>query len=143
MQVNRDFSCRDCTFSYRDRAAKRMNDQEKPWSAVLFNAAHVADFVLDGSTFDTITDIDFTKLQADLISIDRVSSLTPTEPAVHQMIFKSVSPLEHEKLKFLLSNYDAEFSTNLENWYRAHGYADQADNIFIAGKRAERRQKCP
>jgi hypothetical protein len=47
-----------------------------------------------------------------------------------------------EKLQLIFSHYDPELYTGLENSFRTHGYAAEADNVFIARKQDERRQTC-
>ena len=47
-----------------------------------------------------------------------------------------------QKLSWLLTRYDAEFYTAMESSFRSHGYPNEADKIFIDGKRAERRENC-
>lgn len=136
MRVDGSFSARHCTF-------RGMKPPEyESITRVGFAGAHFTDFFLNDSTFDKIATIDFTRLQADLISIDGVESKSPSEVKTQRLTFKRVSPSNALQLRFLLSSYDTEFYTNLEATLRTHGYPDEADSIFIAKKRAERRENC-
>jgi hypothetical protein len=142
MRVDGDFSVRDCAFSYREGASRTTSNLEEGESKVSFIGARFADVFLNDSTFDTISTIDFTRMHADFISFDRVKSLTPSNVKLQRMTFKVLSPVNSGQLEFLFSNYNAEFYTDLETSWRTHGYPDEADNIFIAKKRAERRENC-
>lgn len=110
--------------------------------AVAFVNAHFSDVFLDESTFNKVDTIDFTRTRADFISLDGVKSLTPSKVKNQRMTFKMLSPVNAGKLAFLLSPYNAEFYTQLEASWRTHGYQDDADNIYIAKRRAERRENC-
>lgn len=136
MRVNGDFSARDCTFSYQE------GELEKGESKVSFSGAHFADFFLNGSSFDTVSAIDFTRMQADLASFDGVQFKSPSDIKLQRMVFKLVSPVNADAPQFLRSLYNGEFYTALETSWRTHGYHDEADKIFIAKKRAERRESC-
>jgi hypothetical protein len=141
MRVEGDFSAEDCEFSYREGALKEMKSEDSGKSTVSFAGAHFANFSLAGSTtFDKISIIDFTRMQADFISFDGVKSLTPSEVKNQRMTFKMLSPVNGGQLEFLLSPYNAEFYTELEASWRTHGYPDEADKIFVARRRAERRE---
>jgi len=142
IRVDGDFSAEDCTFSYREGALKEMRSEDSGKSTVSFTGAHFANFSLGSSTFDMISTIDFTRMQADFISFDGVKSTTPSEVKNQRMTFKMMSPVNAGELEFLLSHYNAEFYTELEASWRTHGYSDEADTIFIAKKRAERRENC-
>jgi hypothetical protein len=109
---------------------------------VSFNGAHLADVYLNRITFDGVSTIDFTRLQADSISFDEIEFKTPSEIKLHQVTFKVLSPMNVGKLRFLLSRYDADFFTALETSFRTHGYPDEADKIFLVKRRAERRENC-
>jgi hypothetical protein len=140
MRVDGFFSARGCKFSYDDDSAELMAlAGVSPGAKVSFKGAHFADVFLDDSTFDSVSTIDFTRMQADFISFDRVKFSTPSEIILERMTFKLLSPVNAERLQFLLSHYNAEFYTDLETSFRTHGYPDEADKIFIAKKRAERR----
>jgi len=154
-QVGGLFVADDCTFdssdvSFNDArvdgrfSAKRCIFNSK-W--VSFIGAHFADLFLNGSEFHKFLSIDFTRMQADFISFDEVTidpppKKPPSEILLQQMTFKLLSPVDPQKLQFLFSSYNAEFYTALETSFRTHGYPAEADNIFIAKKRAERRAKC-
>lgn len=59
-------------------------------------------------------------MQADLISFDGVTSKTG-EIKLERMTFKVLSPVDPDKLQFLLSHYDPESCTDLEASLRTHG----------------------
>jgi hypothetical protein len=109
--------------------------------AFLFTDSRLSDMDLNGSTFDGAAVL-FTRMDVNVISLDNVTFKPPTKIVHNQLTFKLVSPMDADKLQFLLSPYDAEFYTALETSFRTHGYTDEADKIFIAKKRAERREKC-
>jgi len=142
MRVVGSFSAQHCTFSYDQQSFREFLLREDKRSAVEFIGAHLADVSLNGSVFDGVLTVDFTRVQADSISFNDVQFKTPTDVKVEQMTFKLLTPVNVEQLQFLLSHYNPEFYSNLEASFRNHGYADQADNIFIARKRAERREHC-
>ncbi len=127
MRVDGSFSAKRCVFG---------------GSRVTFISAHFADCFLNGSSFDKVSTIDFTGMQADLISFESVQLKTASDVKHKQMTFKLLRPMNVEKLQFLLSPYDAELYTTVEGLFRTHGYPDEADKIFIAKKRAERRKDC-
>ncbi len=135
MQVEGSFSAQKCVFNYyrfSDRSESRVN----------FSGAHFGDFFLNESTFETISIVDFTRMQADYISFDGVSFIAPIKINLHLMTFKLLRPVNADQLRFLLSDYNAEFYTDVETALRTHGYPDEADKIFLAKKRAERRENC-
>ena len=136
MRVDGNFSATRCEFSY-DPSASQLGA-----GRVIFVGSHFADFFLNGSSFDRVSTIDFTRMQADFISFDEVRLKTPATVKTQRMTFKLVSPVSTDQLGFLLSDYNAEFYTDLETSRRTHGYPDEADRIFIAKKRAERRENC-
>jgi hypothetical protein len=142
MRVEGDFSAEGGEFSYREGASREKKAEDPGKSEVSFAGSHFANFSLAEATFDMISSIDLTRMQADFISFDSVKSLTPSEVKNQRMIFKMLSPVNKDDLKFLLSPYNAEFYTELEASWRTHGYPDEADNIYIAKKRAERRENC-
>jgi hypothetical protein len=111
-------------------------------SSVDFSGSRLANVRLNGSSFDGISKIDFTDLQANFISFDDVSLKTPTNVKQAQLNFKSISPADPQRLQFLLSHYNAELYTSLETSWRTQGYPEEADKIFVAKKRAERRENC-
>jgi hypothetical protein len=77
------------------------------------------------------------------MSFDGVRSTMPTDIKAQGITFKLLRPVNAKELRqFLLANYDPELYMEVETSLRAHGYPDQADDIFIAKKRAERRQNC-
>lgn len=127
MRVDGSFSAKRCVFG---------------GSRVTFISAHFADCFLNDSNFVKVSTIDFTGMQADLISLDGVQSKTTSDVKHVQMAFKLLRPMNAEKLQLLLSPYDAELYTTVESSFRTHGYPDEADKIFIARKRAERREQC-
>src|SRR5258706_3897561 len=129
MRIDGDFSAEDCTFSYREGALKDIRSENSDKSTVSFAGGHFANFSLGSSTFDMISIIDFTRMQADFISFDGVKSITPSEVKNERMTFKMLSPVNAGKLEFLLSHYNAEFYTELEASWRTHGYPDEADKI--------------
>ncbi len=143
MHVDGSFSAKSCVFGFNESDAKaNESSDEGPKSLVTFNGSHFADFFLNDSSFEKISTVDFTRMQADLVSFDGVELKTPSEVELQLMTFKALSPLGPDKLLFLLSHYDAEFFTALEGSLRTRGYAEAADNVFIAKKRAERRENC-
>lgn len=127
MRVDGPFSLNECTFTNSD---------------VSFTGAHFADVLLNGSTFDRVSIIDFTRMRADYIAFDGVIFKTPSEIKVEGMTFRLLSPVNTERLGFLLSRYNAEFYSDLETSLRTHGYPDEADKIFVSKQRAERRENC-
>jgi hypothetical protein len=127
MHVEGTFYARHCTFLL---------------GGIAFVGAHFADIFLNDSTFRNNEFIDFTRMEADFISFDKVQVDAPKAVAVQRMSFKLLSPVSLEQLRFLLLQYNAEFYTDLETSFRTHGYPDEADKVFIAKKRAERRNKC-
>jgi len=139
MIVEGDFSVTSCEFSYRQGVAKETEGFKEDESRVSFNGAPFSDFFLNDCSFDMISTVDFTRIQANLISVDRVTSKTPAKLNLRRMVFKLVSPVNPDDLWLMQSDYNAEFYTDLENSLRTHGYPDQADKIFIAKKRSERR----
>lgn len=127
MRVDGFFSAYECTFK---------------GGIVYFVGSHFSDFDLGWSTFDSVP-IFFTRMQADVISVEHVNFTgVPFDIDRDQMTFKMLRPVNLEKLQFMLSPYDAEFYTAVESSFRTHGYPDEADEIFIAKKRAERRENC-
>jgi hypothetical protein len=142
MRVDGSFSARSCVFRYDPEASQEPKLQEDESSHVDFVGAHFADFFLNACTFDNVSTIDFSRMQADFMSFDEVWSKTPTTINLQRMAFKLVSPVSADQLWFLLSNYNAEFYSYLEASLRTRGYPDEADKIAIAKKRIERRQKC-
>jgi hypothetical protein len=138
MRVDGSFSARLCAFRCDEcPSLKRRGD-----SKVDFMGTHFADVVLNGSIFDNISVVDFTGMQAGFISFDEVLSKTPITVKLQRIVFGRISPVKASQLKFLLADFDPVFYTDLETSLRTHGYTDEADNIFIAKKRAERRENC-
>lgn len=146
MRVDGPFSARSCAFSFDgSRTSKNVEflvHIRPAGSQVTFIGAHFADCFLNDSSFEKISTIDFTRMQADFISFDGVKSMTPSEVKLQRMTFKILSPVNVGQLEFLLSHYNAEFYTDLETSWRTHGYPDEADKIFIAKKIAERQEHC-
>jgi hypothetical protein len=155
MRVDGNFSAKSCVFANyvvtdRDREGPDKFEDEDVQelmrlmreSKVSFVSAHFADFSLNDSSFEKISTIDFTRMQADLISFDGVSFITPSEIKLQGMAFKLASPVNAEQQQFLVPHYNAEYYSNLETSWRTHGYPDEADKIFVAKKRAERRENC-
>ena len=140
MQVDGEFSARRCTFSFRNTS--QWTDPRRGEATVTFIGGHFADFFLNDSSFDTISTIDFTRMQADLISFDGVKLITPSEVRLQQLSFKVVSPVNASQLQFLLTNYNDGAYSALETSFRTQGYPDEADKIFLAKKRAERSANC-
>ncbi len=109
--------------------------------SVSFVGAQLGDVFLDECSFENASTLDFTRMRADFISLDAISR-PPRRVKVDGMTFNRISPVNWEKLQFLLSHYDPEFYTAVENSFRTHGYAEEADKVFIAKKQAERRENC-
>ncbi len=141
MRVEGNFSARHCTFRYHPASFPERKEEGPPGARVGFEGAHFADLFLNNSSFENISTIDFTRMQADFISFDGVKSATPSEVRLQRMSFKFLSPVNAGQLEFLFSNYNPEFYLDLETSWRTHGYPDEADNIYIAKRRAERREK--
>jgi len=140
MRVEGDFSADGCTFGHREGAAKEA-PQNGEQSTVSFVGSHFGNVFLNDCTFDRISIIDFSGMHADLNSLDIILT-EPSEIKHDQIKFKLIRPMDYEKLRFLLSPYDPQFYTDVETSLRTHGYPDEADKIFIAKKRAERRKDC-
>lgn len=143
MRVDGDFSAENCAFGYREGESKPVIPEEWQQSTVSFAGSRFGNFFLNGATFNKISTIDLTRIQTDLISLERVQSATASNVKHEQMSFKLVRPMNAEQLTFLLTPYDAELYTTVEGLFRAHGYADEADKIYVAKKRAERNETCP
>jgi hypothetical protein len=126
MRVDGSFFVRHCIFS--------------SWAD--FTGAYFGYASFDDSSFASFQKIDFTRMKADSISFDDVKPVPNSEFILHRMSFKTFSPLNLDKISFLLSRYDREFFTNLEGSLRMHGHPDDADKVFIARKRAERDENC-
>lgn len=135
MRVEGDFSARRAQFRARSPESSFLP------SEVSFAGIRAADFFLNDSLFEGFR-VDFTRAQADLMSFDRVRIQPGTEVIHQRMSFKLLSPMNAEKLSWLLTPYEAEFHAVVENTFRANGYPDEGDKIFIDGKRSERRVKC-
>lgn len=122
--------------------AEGESDTNKDNPSISFEGTHAGEFFLDRATFGGIATIDFTRLQVDRFSAEEVI-MEPAPKIKHRMMsFKRLNPMDAEKLKWLLTPYDAEFYASVETSFRANGYPGEADEIYIQGKRAERRQKC-
>ena len=131
MRVDGAFSARRSTFSLNH-------------STVSFVGSHFSDTFLDDSIFNKVGFIDFSRSQVSLLSVADIQFQDRVGVIGHkQMTFKLVTPASAEKLQLLLKPYDPEFYAALETSFRTQGYAGEADKIFIAGKREERREKCP
>jgi len=133
------FSARRCEFRQTSQAPIPEN---RGVSQVDFEGAHLGDMFLNGSSFHQFPTINFTRLEADFISFDEIEFKTPTKIGVQRMTFNLLSPRNVEQLQFLLNTFNAAFYTDLENSFRTHGYPHEADKIFVAKKRAERRENC-
>jgi hypothetical protein len=107
-----------------------------------FMNARFADFLLNYSSFHRVGFIDFTRMEADLVSFEGITSITPSELRLQGIKFRLLSPENAEQLQFLLYRYNAGFYADVETSLRTHGYPDEADKIFVAKKRAERTEKC-
>src|SRR5437764_6018038 len=71
LRVDGRFSVQRCAFSFDSSAfggEATPFPNGRPGSKVSFNGAHLGDFFLNDSSFDHISIIDLTRLQADLIS---------------------------------------------------------------------------
>ncbi|MDX6527997.1 MAG: hypothetical protein QOH41_287 [Blastocatellia bacterium] len=136
MRVDGSFSAKGCVFA-------EWKEHPNGESRVTFIGGHFADVFLNGSSFNKVSTIDFTGMQADLISLEGVQPKTLSGVKHEQMTFKLLRPMNAEKLQLLFSPFDAELYTTVESLFRTHGYPDEADKIFIARKRAERREQCP
>lgn len=142
VRVEGDFSARGCEFSYDPSALKEARFLEGDISAVSFAGAQVTDFLLNEATFEKVSAIDFTGMRADFISLENIRFKTPAALRLERMSFKSLNPVNADQLQFLLSGYNPEFYNDLETTLRTQGYPEEADKIFIAKKRAERRERC-
>jgi len=108
---------------------------------VSFSGAKFSDLFLVGSSFDSSKPADFTRMKFDNGYFKGFS--TKTLPLMEQMTFQYVSPITWVKPEALSpGEYDPELYVRLEALYRRQGYAAEADDIFLAGKRTERRQNC-
>lgn len=126
MRVEGSFSVSHCTFA--------------SWAD--FTGARFGDAFFDDCSFGRFQKIDFTRMQADSISFEDVKASPETELILYRMTFKTLTPLNLNKIEFLLARSDPEFFTILEDSFRTHGHSDDADEIFIARKRAERSENC-
>lgn len=104
---------------------------------------HFGEISLNECDFNNLKFINFRGMQADVISFKDNKGISKPSLIVDRMSFKLIRPVNVQQLQFLFGRYDPEFYTNLEASFRASGYPDEADNVFVAKKRAERREKCP
>lgn len=137
MHVDGDFSARGCSFQYF-----RPEDEIPTGLTITFAGARFGDFFLNQSWFEEVSKIDFTRMHADSISLEGLEFITPVKTTVRGMSFKSLSPPDPQGIEFLLSQYDAQFYSDVEASARAHGYTSDADQIFLLRRRAERREGC-
>lgn len=145
LRVDGRFSVDGCAFSFEQNSPDEIviMSNERPDSKVSFSGARFGDLFLKDSSFNNISSIDFTRLQTDMLSFERVHSTTPSDIQVQLMTFKLLRPVNADQLlQFPLSVYNPELYAEVETFLRTHGYPDEADKIFIAKKRAERRKKC-
>lgn len=139
MRVGGAFSVVRSKFIIDEDAVKTLRQAGRS-ASVSFVGAHLGDVSLDECRFEKASTLDFTRMRADFISFDSISK-PPSQVTVEGMTFNRISPVNWAELQLLLP-LDAELYTALESSFRTHGYPDEADKIFIARKRAARREQC-
>jgi hypothetical protein len=143
LRVGGEFAAKTCAFGFDELAYKTLRPLgHTEGTLVSFAGAHFADAYLDDSVFNKVSTIDFSKMQADFISFAGVIMNTPSDIKLERITFKTLSPVNADSVKFLFSHYNPEFYTNLEASWRTHGYSGEADKIYVAKRRAERRENC-
>lgn len=140
LRVGGRFSLQDAVFS-----GAFPLQQEGPLSGfpnVSLAGGHFSDMFLNRSIFENVATLDLTGIETGWLALDDIQFKQETKVLHPRISFKLVSPVNLEKLNFLTTPYDAMSYVDLENSFRRQGYADEANRVFIAAKRAERRQTC-
>lgn len=112
--------------------------------AVSLLEARFTNFFLNDAHFEKASELDFTRLQVESVFFDHVAFNEQGPVRIEGITFKFVSPATWDALKVLTNRaeYNPEFYTNLETLFRSHGYAGQADKVFIEKQRHDRREIC-
>jgi len=108
-----------------------------------FSHSRFGDLFLNGCSFQSLNKISLDDVTADTVSLENVHSEQATQVSNVRLNVKALRPMDFSQLSFLFSSYDPEFFKTAEDVFRAHGYSDEADKVYIAKRRAERRKKCP
>ena len=138
MQVNGAFSLQHTEFF--GVMPQGLGGPLNEYPKITLAGGHFGDLFFNDSHFENVSVVDLTGVETSSISFDKMT-LPPQTRVLHQRLsYKLISPVRVEQLGFLLSPYDAQSYVDLENSFRAQGYAAEADEVFIAGKRAERRR---
>jgi hypothetical protein len=115
----------------------------KFYGYVGFGDGHFSNIFLNASKFYGNTN--FTRTKVDGLFLDNANfqasgGQVPQQLVIEEMTFQQMSPSSWERLKPFAdaTQYTPEFYSNLEALFRRHGYLDEANVVFIAGKRRQR-----
>src|SRR5580765_4292864 len=140
LQIKGSFSVEGTTFSGGMQTG--LSGILGDYPRVSLTKGHFRDLLLNGAVFESISVLDLSGVEADAIAFDNIQ-WNPRPRIDHRgMTFQLIKPTNEEGLRFLLTPYDKRSYTDLDDSLRRQGYSSEADNVFIAGKRAERRQAC-